>query len=128
MQDRVFTSLRRPNEFAKSQFNTLALVDHEITAPICRLDEILRKLYGTGDVPDFCLKTDTQGNDLQVFESLGEYAKHCRIVLTEMPLQPIYENVPAFREMSAFFEQRGFAPVEYYPVSRVSTRYVDDRM
>jgi FkbM family methyltransferase len=119
-QDRGFTSLGRPNEFAKRQFNNLATVDHEIVAPIRRLDVVLSDIFGSKEVPEFCLKTDTQGFDLQVYESLGELSKLCRLVLTEMPFQPIYENVPAFEEMSAFFKQRGFAPVEYYPVSRAN--------
>lgn len=117
-EDRGFTSLNRPNEFAKTQFDTLASVDHEVIAPVRRLDAVLRSMYRSGEVPEFCLKTDTQGFDLQVFESLGELAGRCRIVLTEMPFRPIYENVPSFEQMTSFFKQQGFAPVGYYPVSR----------
>ena len=119
-QDRGFTSLSKPNEFARIQFGSLTTVHRSIVAPIRRLDDVLRERFREAEVPRFCLKTDTQGHDLDVYRSLGELAGRCRIVLTEMPFRKVYEGVPSFEEMMSFFKDRGFSPVDVFPVSRAN--------
>ena len=63
------------------------------------------------------LKTDTQGHDLDVLAGASTALGETHAVLTEAPVQPIYENVPRLTEIIAWLDSRGFSPSGLFAIS-----------
>ena len=63
------------------------------------------------------LKTDTQGNDLEVILSGGEWTNRIKTLLVEVSSIPIYEGVETLPEMHDRLDSLGYRIMGMYPVS-----------
>ncbi len=98
------------------RFPALTTVSSEAVA-IERLDAVLDQAGIATDLPIF-LKTDTQGNDLNVLQGTGGRLRQVKGLLVEMSVQPIYEGAPSHWEMMEFLRVAGFDPYGFSTVSR----------
>lgn len=86
---------------------------------IDRLDAVLDRLGVARDATIF-LKSDTQGNDLDVLRGLGQRFGQVKALVLEMSVQPIYEGAPSHWEVGAFVHAAGFEAYGFSTVSRDS--------
>jgi FkbM family methyltransferase len=93
-------------------------VKDRVAVPVRRLDDLTEQLSSGIDAPVILLKTDTQGYDLNVLRgakgSLGRIAG----IFAEIPVIPIYRNLPTFGESIAEYADAGFDLVELLVVNR----------
>ena len=64
------------------------------------------------------LKVDTQGSDLEVVESLGEYLSHTQIIIVEVPYSVktgLYKSNVDLKVALSWFQEQGFLPVRIVP-------------
>lgn len=93
--------------------NTTTVEEVEIE----RLDTVLDRLGVAGDAAIF-VKSDTQGNDLNVLRGLGDRFAQVRALLLEMSVQPIYEGAPSHWQVGDFVHAAGFEAYGFSTVSR----------
>ena len=99
------SSLRKP----KGKFANSIEATYEVD--ILSLNYILSNLnYGTIDF----LKTDTQGNDLNVLRSLGQHIKNVAYIQSEYDSSGTYEHANTGQELDIFLAENGFE--KYEPV------------
>jgi FkbM family methyltransferase len=72
---------------------------------------------GIGE-PRVLLKSDTQGNDLDVIAGGAGLSPQVVAVLVELSVQAIYEGQPRMTTMIDTLQEEGFTPVAFQPVSR----------
>ena len=112
----VFNSFLRPSRFGASRFRPLAGdVLETIDVPVVRLDDVWDIHVPAGRT---LLKIDTQGFDLEVLRGAVACLSSIDAVLTEMPVNAIYEGAPAMSETFAFMERAGFELSGLFPVAR----------
>lgn len=85
-----------------------------------RLDSALERLGIARDSAIF-LKSDTQGNDLNVLRGAGDRLQQVQALLLEMSVQQIYEGAPNHWEVGAFVHAAGFEAYGFSTVSRDET-------
>jgi FkbM family methyltransferase len=68
--------------------------------------------------PRVLLKSDTQGNDLDVIAGAAGLPPGVVAVLVELSVQAIYEGQPRMARMIDVLQEEGFTPVAFQPVSR----------
>ncbi len=90
------------------------------TIRIERLDAALDQAGIDMDMPIF-LKTDTQGNDLNVLRGAGGRLRQVKGLLVEMSVQSIYEGAPNHWQMMEFVRAAGFEAYGFSTVSRDTT-------
>ena len=66
----------------------------------------------------FFLKTDTQGNDLEVLLGLKEFIKKIKFIKIEMPIINIYEIDYNYNQINKFMEDNKFVPLYFQHLSR----------
>jgi len=66
------------------------------------------------------LKTDTQGFDLEVLRGAGPRLREVVGLQAEVAVLPLYEGAPAWRDVIAWIERRGFAVSGLYIVNRAA--------
>jgi len=89
-----------------------------IRVPVRRLDRI----DGICNPADrVLLKMDTQGFDLNVFQGATDVLPNVCALLIECSVIPLYEKMPDFLETLKVFQQAGFLPSGFFPVSRDKT-------
>jgi FkbM family methyltransferase len=109
------SSIRKASQFGARLFGSEIKTVSELSLPLERLDMVIpRELSHLADANVF-LKIDTQGADLDVFRGLGRFERHVAYVQVEMTFQPLYEDVPDFRESLEFFNANGFKPIGFFP-------------
>jgi FkbM family methyltransferase len=120
MADSVFSSFNAPSQAATSAFaHENRIVGTEVVK-VKRLDQIIAQ-YGLGArLPHALLKCDTQGFDLQVLEGCGDLLTQVRLLQIETSISKIYDNAPSMIDMLRFLDDRGFAPVAFFPVNRLA--------
>jgi FkbM family methyltransferase len=64
------------------------------------------------------LKMDTQGYDLNVFRGGANIIRNVRCILSEISLIPIYDFMPAYKDVLTEYESKNFTVSGIYPVSR----------
>jgi FkbM family methyltransferase len=68
--------------------------------------------------PRVLLKSDTQGNDLDVIAGAGGLPAPVVAVLVELSVQAIYQGQPRMTRVIDVLAEEGFIPVAFQPVSR----------
>ncbi|MEF8712009.1 MAG: FkbM family methyltransferase [Accumulibacter sp.] len=113
-----FSSFLKTNEKSEQYFPHRTGLKEIIEVPVRRLDGI----EGIA-APDnrLLLKLDTQGFDLKVFSGATALLPQIRAVLIECSVIPLYEGTPGFIESLSVFEEAGFLPSGFFPVSRDKT-------
>jgi FkbM family methyltransferase len=84
---------------------------------IDRLDSVLEARGLSSDVPIF-IKSDTQGNDLNVLRGAGTRLRQTAGILLEMSVQPLYDGTPPHWEVLEFARASGFEPYGFSTISR----------
>lgn len=113
----VFSSFRRPI----SEDNHFA-ADNSVVEPLLVDTSTLDEEYDSfAELLGFStafLKLDTQGWDLEAAKGGARSLGAFRGLQTEINLQPLYVGGPGFHESLHFFQERGFDPVQFCPVTR----------
>ena len=109
-------SFLAPTEFGSQRFRSLAapLIADE-TVPITRLDEVWADFVPPGRT---LLKIDTQGYDLEVIKGAAQSMESVDAVLTEVPVNHIYDGMPNVVEVFSKMEKLGFQLSGIFPISR----------
>ena len=98
------------------------LVDRVYSVETISLASILDNLnYDRIDV----LKTDTQGNDLNVLKSAGEHLKNVDFIYAEYDESDDYENANTGEELDAYLEEMGFECYDRIYVAERNGKLVD---
>ena len=98
------------------------LVDRVYSVETVSLASILDNLnYERIDV----LKTDTQGNDLNVLKSAGEHLKNVDFIYAEYDESEDYENANTGEELDAYLEKMGFECYDRIYVAERNGKLVD---
>jgi FkbM family methyltransferase len=111
-----FNSLFNSRSEMSERFGGLDFVGVERVA-IERLDSVLEARGISDDVPIF-IKSDTQGNDLNVLRGAGARLRQATGLLLEMSVQAIYDGTPSHWEVLEFVRTSGFEPYGFSTVSR----------
>lgn len=120
MADSVFSSFNAPTSAATSAFARENRVVGTEIVKVKRLDEVIAQYGLAGRLPHALLKCDTQGFDLQVLEGCGDLLAEVRLLQIETSVSKIYDNAPSMTDMLRFLDERGFAPVAFFPVNRLA--------
>ena len=98
------------------------LVDRVYSVETVSLASILDNInYERIDV----LKTDTQGNDLNVLKSAGEHLKNVDFIYAEYDESEDYENANTGEELDAYLEEMGFECYDRIYVAERNGKLVD---
>lgn len=109
------TSTLEPNErflarFAADNFSQLKEIVERIEVPAITMRDFMSRAKLSHC--DF-LKLDTQGNELNIIRSAGEYLESVSVIMTEVELVPLYLDQPLFHDVSLFLHSHGFELVDF---------------
>jgi FkbM family methyltransferase len=113
MKDSVFSSFLKPVAPANSRRNTMNRVIDTTDVIVSTLDA---EFFGTTDLRHTFLKLDTQGFDLEVLKGGEKLIMVIPALQTEVSFQPIYKNMPGYKESIAAFERYGFVVTDFHLV------------
>jgi FkbM family methyltransferase len=121
-QDASFASTIPFSPVAQDIFGTLVSPMREFQVQQLPLSIIIRDFQRTtgANCSSIMLKSDTQGLDRMVVQSLGEFLDITRVILVEVPVIELYEGVGSLSEHNEFYESLGFIAAGAYPVSWTS--------
>jgi FkbM family methyltransferase len=104
------SSTLRPNQtllnhFARDNWSQMGEVNgEEIVEGISLADFMSQQKISHIDF----LKLDTQGNELGILKSAGEFLQKISVIKTEVEMIQLYEGQPLLGDMCAFLAQHGF--------------------
>ena len=110
----TFSSFLEPRADVGSEFAEYTTLAHKEVVEIKRLDDVVGVLVA--DPSRLYLKIDTQGFDLEVLRGGREALRGIRALQFELAIQPIYQNVPNYREVLRQLEEWGFSMSGLFPV------------
>jgi FkbM family methyltransferase len=113
-----FSSFLEPNAESLEEFRGFTAVERRERVPVRRLDAALAEYVPNGE--RLFLKLDTQGSELAVLRGGDETLGRTAAVLVEVPVRPLYEDMPRRDEIVGHLEERGFAVVDSAPVAHGS--------
>ncbi len=93
-------------------------VERTCEVEIKRLDDILDDVIKIVETPRIFLKIDTQGYDLEVLKGAEGCIQKILGLQSELSIQAIYENMPHYLDLLAFYESLGFQLIDFFPVLR----------
>ena len=99
-------SIKEQTKLMQDNLKNSKIID-EIDVNFTRLDNFLN----SSDQEKIFLKTDTQGNELEVLQSLGKYIKNTHFIKCEMPVMNLYKINYSFWDILEFLKKFNFAPV-----------------
>jgi len=91
-------SIMGPGDYSRFKLQKITTVN------CVRLDTIISKQSNSFDF----LKVDTQGNDLNVVKSMGDYLKDLVGIQVELYLKSVYQDAPMFEDAHEFLSNHGF--------------------
>lgn len=108
------TSTLEPNtelldRFAADHFSEMKEIVERIDVPAISMRDFM--LQTKLPAIDF-MKLDTQGNELDILRSCGEFLESVSVIKTEVELIPLYRGQPLFHDVSSFLCARGFELVD----------------
>ncbi len=102
----------------KEHFPTASTTVADYEVPLHQVDTILAE---RAESPVDLLKIDTQGYELPVLRGARQTLPHCRYVILEMSLRPLYAEQASFQDVLCFMRERGFLVVDYAEGARSHT-------
>jgi len=119
MRSSDFSSFLEPNSYARLKWVDNVECIKKERVFVERLDEILQDVLPAelSEIRIF-LKMDTQGYDLNVFQGALGILKHLVGIQSELSFNAIYSGMPSYIEMLSVFEEHGFKPTGFFPVSK----------
>jgi FkbM family methyltransferase len=108
------TSTLEPNRvlldrFAADHFSQLKEIVQRIKVPAITLHDFMQQAKLSNI--DF-IKLDTQGNELDILKSAGDYLESVSVIMTEVELIPLYTDQPLFHDVTEFLVLHGFELVD----------------
>lgn len=115
-REESLNSFLSPTEFGASRFRTMAEPPiGEVIVPVARLDDVWDDLIPDGRT---FLKIDTQGFDVEVLKGATASIGGVVAVLTEVPINAIYEGMPTMSQVFTLMEDLGFQLSGLFPITR----------
>lgn len=119
-QEESMNSFLLPSQLGIDRFRTLAADPiGEVTVPVERLDSVWADLIPSGRT---FLKVDTQGFDMEVLNGATGCLDSVVAVLTEVPINQIYEGMPSVLDVLSFMDEHGFQLSGLFPVKRTKDK------
>lgn len=115
-----FNSVRKVNELGQELLPTHTRPIDRLTIQIERLDQLYDPNWGER----LFLKSDTQGNDLEVIDGASGIMNLVHGVQVEAGVLSIYEGAPDVLDVIERLKGLGFVPTSFHPVAR----YQDSRV
>lgn len=103
-----YSSFHTPSSYGHAT-NPRIAVQAMQTVPVKRLDAIIDEVTAHILNPRIYLKMDTQGWDAQVFEGAEGCLDQIFALQSEMSIQPLYNDMPAWLETLDQFQSAGYA-------------------
>lgn len=113
----IFSSFLTPNQ-AAFDLTRGQMASRTCLVPVRRLDGLIDSLCPDVTHERIFLKSDTQGNDLEVLRGAGTSLGRVAGVLTEVGVVLLYEGSPHYTEVLSFLASQGFALMDLSVVNR----------
>jgi len=104
----TLSSIKKQNKILKENLKKTDIISTQ-NLKFLRLDEILKKNILSYN--SIFLKTDTQGNELEVLKSLGTYLKKVKYIKCEMSIMALYQNQNSHWKILKFFRENKYEPI-----------------
>jgi len=85
-----------------------------------RLDSIIDTVLEGITAPRIFLKIDTQGYDLEVVKGAAGCIDRISGLQSEIAVTPVYDNMPNYLKMLAYYESLGFVLMNLFTVARTA--------
>lgn len=106
------SSLLRPNydhpEVKKNWTDGQDMIVDKKTVRVARLDSLIDGNNGIDWSQFDTLVLDTQGNEMEILEGMGEYLKQFKFLCIELSITPAYEGEITGPTVAAWLAERGF--------------------
>ncbi len=112
---KTLSSIKKQSQIISQILKNTHIVD-EYNVKIIKLSEFIDK--NNLSSKSFFLKTDTQGNDLEVLLGLENFIKNVKYIKIEMPVINIYEINYNFYNINKFMKSYNFYPLYIEHISR----------
>ena len=116
--DSSLNSLLGPSSFGIDRFAALRLEPRKERVEVRRLDDVFDAAVRPLSDPVTFLKLDTQGSDLDVLHGASGVLERVAALVTELPVVPIYEGMPALVDALGRLQDLGFEITGMFPVTR----------
>jgi FkbM family methyltransferase len=116
--DSSLNSMLQPSAFGTERFAALRAAPGKETVEVRRLDDVFAEAVRPLTDPVTFLKLDTQGFDLEVLGGATAILGRVAALVTELPVQPIYEGMPSLVEALGELQDLGFVITGMFPVTR----------
>ena len=108
------TSTLEPNgelldRFAVDNFSEMKNIVRRLEVPSVTLADFMQQA-GLRHI-DF-IKLDTQGNELDILKSAGDFLQSTSVIMTEVEMLPLYKDQALFHDVTAFLSGQGFELVD----------------
>tara|TARA_Y200000002_G_scaffold281084_1_gene235164 strand:+ start:101 stop:805 length:705 start_codon:yes stop_codon:yes gene_type:complete len=104
----TLSSIKKQNKILKQNLKKTEIISTQ-NLKFLRLDKLLKKNILSNN--SIFLKTDTQGNELEVLKSLGTYLKKVKYIKCEMSIMALYRNQNSHWEILKFFKENKYEPI-----------------
>lgn len=113
-----FSSLHSPSPLGMREFGEFLSSQQLIRAYAQRLDSWLeQEAIPLPEPGRILLKSDTQGNDLEVLQGAGGILSLAAIVLVEVSYAPIYSTEANANKIVSFLADQGFILAGFFPIA-----------
>jgi FkbM family methyltransferase len=116
--DNSLNSMLQPSAFGSDRFAALRLEPRKETVEVRRLDDVFADAVRPLTEPVTFLKLDTQGFDIEVLHGATGVLGRIAALVTELPVQPIYEGMPSLVDALGNLDELGFEVTGMFPVTR----------
>jgi FkbM family methyltransferase len=115
LADDTCSSLHKVKRESLAEFGAGFEVKKAVRVQVETLDHLFPQIISSPSDEKIFLKTDTQGNDLEVFKGGHQALRQVLVILTEVATQVVYENAPDFLEILKHLDGSSFIPSGFYP-------------
>ena len=104
----TLSSIKKQKKILKENLKKTEIISTQ-NLKFFRLDRLLKKNILSNN--SIFLKTDTQGNELEVLKSLGTYLKKVKFIKCEMSIMAMYRNQNSHWEILKFLKDNKYEPI-----------------
>ncbi len=112
---KTLSSIKKQSQIISQILKNTQIID-EYNIKIIKLSDFIDKNNLSNK--SFFLKTDTQGNDLEVLLGIESFIKNVKYIKIEMPVINIYEISYNFEKINKFMKSHNFHPLYIEHISR----------
>jgi FkbM family methyltransferase len=89
----------------------------KISVKVVRLDSMVDEILRLTKANSLFLKCDTQGFDTEVVTGAGHFAESLKGLMSEVSVQPLYENMTDYTDAIISYQKMGFKLHSLHPVT-----------